>query len=157
MGAKKKSMTRSAAAADEVGNVGSVTNSRRHRPSSKAKAVVTPSERRAKSADAKAKARTGRGSKKGLDKKPSARREDKREDPREMESNARQKNLKADKNNVKSKGKSTRELEASNPEKRPSRKSKRGGANRIKPDSQLRRRATREVRSAKNRATMQGA
>jgi hypothetical protein len=69
--------------------------------------------------------------------------------------NGRPKNLKkADKDDKTNKGKSTRELEASNPEKRPSRKSTRGGANHIKPDSQQRRQTTRKVRSPENRHAM---
>jgi hypothetical protein len=50
------------------------------------------------------------------------------------------------------KGKATHELEASNPAKRPSRKSTRGGANHAKPDSQLKRRQTRAVRSPQARS-----
>lgn len=50
------------------------------------------------------------------------------------------------------KGKATYELESSNPAKRPSRKSSRGGANRAKPDSQLKRRQTRAVRSPSARS-----
>lgn len=46
------------------------------------------------------------------------------------------------------------ELEASSG--RPSRKSTRRGANRVKPDSQLKRRQTREVRSPKARHAMRG-
>ncbi len=48
-------------------------------------------------------------------------------------------------------------LEDSNPEKRPSRKSTRGSSNRIKPDSNLRRRQTRRVRSPQSRSQMRGA
>lgn len=72
------------------------------------------------------------------------RREDKREAPIEMETNARPKNVHAD-------GTGTRGLEASNPDKRPSRKSTRGGANRVKPDTQQRRQATRATRSPEAR------
>jgi hypothetical protein len=104
----------------------------------------------------RAKAATGRGSKRGLAAKPSLLKEDKREDPNEIETNARAKNVKADTNDKKSKGKSTHELEASNPSKRPSRKSRRGGANHIKPDSQQRRQTMRAVRSPKNRHAMRG-
>lgn len=50
------------------------------------------------------------------------------------------------------KGKASYELESSNPAKRPSRKSTRGGANRAKPDSQLKNRQTRAVRSPKARS-----
>ena len=50
------------------------------------------------------------------------------------------------------KGKATHELESSNPSKRPSRKSTRGGANRAKPDSQLKNRQTRAIRSPKSRS-----
>ena len=42
-------------------------------------------------------------------------------------------------------------LEDSNPEKRPSRKSTRGSSNRQKPDSNLKRRVTRKVRSPQSR------
>jgi hypothetical protein len=49
-------------------------------------------------------------------------------------------------------GKAAYELEASNPAKRPSRKSTRGSANRQKPDSQLKRRATRKTRSPQARS-----
>lgn len=51
------------------------------------------------------------------------------------------------------KGKATHELESSNPEKRPSRKSTRGGANHAKADSQLKNRQTRAVRSPKARSS----
>jgi len=62
---------------------------------------------------------------------------------------------KADEKNIrKDHDKATHELEAS--EGRPSRVSTRRGANRIKPDSQLRRRATRAARSPKNRHAMRG-
>jgi len=67
------------------------------------------------------------------------------------------KNHKADKNDKKSKGKSTHELEAHAPGTRPSRKSRRGGANHIKPDSQQRRQTMRSVRSPKSRHAMRGA
>ncbi len=50
------------------------------------------------------------------------------------------------------KGKASYELEASNPSKRPSRKSTRGSANRAKPDSQLKNRQTRAVRSPQARS-----
>ena len=75
---------------------------------------------------------------------PKLRREDKREAPKEMETNARPMNVHAD-------GSGTHGLEASNPSKRPSRKSTRGGANRVKPDSQLQRRTTRALRSPESR------
>jgi hypothetical protein len=94
---------------------------------------------------------------KRADEKPSARREDKRESPQAMVGGAQPKNLKgADTDDRKDKGKATHELEASNPAKRPSRKSTRGGANHIKPDSQLRRRVVRALRSPKNRQAMRG-
>src|SRR5204863_8780573 len=47
-------------------------------------------------------------------------------------------------------------LEDNNPAKRPSRKSTRGSSNRIKPDSNLRRRQTRKVRSPQSRSQMRG-
>lgn len=50
------------------------------------------------------------------------------------------------------KGKASYELESSNPSKRPSRKSTRGSANRAKPDSQLKNRQTRAVRSPQARS-----
>lgn len=75
---------------------------------------------------------------------PKLRREDKREAPKEMETNARAKNVHAD-------GSGTHSLEASNPSKRPSRKSTRGGANRVKPDSQQQRQTTRALRSPESR------
>lgn len=135
------------------------TAARRRRPTSKATEVETPAERRraAASSRAKSKSKTGRRSKRGLEAKRSARREDKRESPSEMVTDAEPKNLKADKNDKKSKGKSTHELEAQSPGKRPSRKSSRGGANHIKPDSQQRRQTMRAVRSAKNRHGMRSA
>lgn len=61
---------------------------------------------------------------------------------------AEQKNLRKDHD------KASYELEASRG--RPSRKSTRRGANRVKPDSQLRRRQTRAVRSPKARQAMRG-
>jgi hypothetical protein len=130
------------------------TEARRHRPSSKQRPVETPSERQRRSEARRAKTSTGRGSKKNVGAKPSTGREDKRESPEEVVTDAAPKNLKADKNDKKSKGKSTHELEASKPGKRPSRKSRRGGANHIKPDSQQRRQTTRAVRSPKNRHAM---
>jgi len=75
---------------------------------------------------------------------PKLRREDKREAPVEMETNARPMNVHAD-------GSGTHSLEASNPLKRPSRKSTRGGANRVKPDSQQQRQTTRALRSPESR------
>jgi len=75
---------------------------------------------------------------------PKLRREDKREAPVEMETNARSMNVHAD-------GSGTHTLEASNPLKRPSRKSTRGGANRVKPDSQQQRQTTRALRSPESR------
>jgi hypothetical protein len=62
---------------------------------------------------------------------------------------AEQKNIRADHD------KATYELEASS-EARPTRKSTRRGANRMKPDSQLRRRQTRAVRSPERRHAMRG-
>jgi hypothetical protein len=59
-----------------------------------------------------------------------------------------QKNLRKDHD------KATYELEASRG--RPSRKSTRRGANGVKPDSQLKRRQTRKVRSPQNRHAMRG-
>ena len=50
------------------------------------------------------------------------------------------------------KGKASYELESSNPSKRPSRKSTRGSANRSKPDSQLKNRQTRAIRSPQARS-----
>jgi len=50
------------------------------------------------------------------------------------------------------KGKASYELESSNPAKRPSRKSTRGSANRAKPDSQLKNRQTRAIRSPQARS-----
>jgi hypothetical protein len=134
------------------------TAQRRRRPTSKAVEVETPTERRRAAASAKSKAKTGRGSSKGvLATKARARAEDKRESLSELDdSNAVPKNAKGDKNNMKSKGKSTHELEARAPGKRPSRKSTRGGANHIKPDSQQHRQTTRAVRSPKNRHAMRG-
>jgi hypothetical protein len=61
---------------------------------------------------------------------------------------ADQKNLRKDHD------KATYELEASRG--RPSRKSTRRGANRVKPDSQLKRRQTRKVRSPQSRQAMRG-
>lgn len=132
------------------------TAGRRHRPSTKARPVETPTERRTRMGSRASRVKTGRGSKQALKKVASARREDKREDPKEMVSDAGPKNLKADKKGVKSKGKSTHELESQSGSAKPSRKSRRGGANRIKPDSQLRRRATRAVRSPESRHEMRG-
>lgn len=104
------------------------TEGRRHRPATRAKKAAAPA-KVVKSVKAAA---------------PKLRREDKREAPVEMETNARAKNVHAD-------GTGTRGLEASNPEKRPSRKSTRGGANRVKPDAQQRRQATRATRSPEAR------
>jgi hypothetical protein len=104
------------------------TEGRRRRPSTKAKKPVV-----ATTAELKT-----------VTKKPRMLREDKREAPQEMETNARAKNRHAD-------GTGTRGLEASNPSKRPSRKSTRGGANRVKPDSQQRRQQTRALRSPESR------
>lgn len=53
-------------------------------------------------------------------------------------------------------GKAANDLESSNPAKRPSRKSTRGGANHAKPDSQLQRRAKRAIRSPSARAVSRG-
>lgn len=138
--------------------VNTTTAARRRRPSSKAREVESPSEvrRRATSTRAKA-AATGRARKKALIAKSTARaREDKRESPQDVETTAVAKNLKVDKNDTKSKGKSAYELEASTPGTRPSRKSSRGGANRLKPDSQQRRQTMRAVRSPKHRNAMRG-
>lgn len=74
-----------------------------------------------------------------------------KEDRRTPADAAPQKNLRKDHN------KASYELETTDTSKRPSRKSTRRGANRIKPDSQLRRRATRAVRSPKNRHAMRAA
>jgi transposase-like protein len=84
-------------------------------------------------------------------------REDKRESPNDVVTDAAPKNLSADKDSKKNKGKFTHELEAQAPGARPSRKSSRGGANHIKPDSQQHRQRTRDVRSAKNRHAMRSA
>lgn len=73
-------------------------------------------------------------------------REDKRESPADFETSAAPRNLDGD-----TKGKSTHALEATEPGKRPSRKSSRGGANRVKPDAQKQRQTTRAVRSPKAR------
>jgi hypothetical protein len=60
-----------------------------------------------------------------------------------------------EKNLRKDHDKATVELEASRTD-RPSRKSTRRGANRMKPDSQLKRRQTRKVRSPQSRHAMRG-
>lgn len=104
------------------------TEGRRHRPATRAK----------KPAPVKVVAKAVKAAPLKL------RREDKREAPIEMETNARAKNVHAD-------GSGSRGLEASNPDKRPSRKSTRGGANRAKPDTQQRRQATRATRSPEAR------
>jgi hypothetical protein len=120
------------------------TAARRRRPSSKPPApsrAATPA------------AGPG-GGKTKFAQKPSTRREDKRASPDEVVTKARPKNLKADKNDAKTKGKATHELEAGNPAKRPSRKSRRGGANRVKPDSQQRQQTVRALRSPKHRHAM---
>jgi hypothetical protein len=62
---------------------------------------------------------------------------------------AEQKNLRKDHD------KATYELESSSKD-RPSRKSTRRGANRMKPDSQLKRRQTRKLRSPQSRHAMRG-
>ena len=76
---------------------------------------------------------------------------------RRTQPNARPRNAKKDGvapgESKNTKGKATHELKASNPAKRPSRKSTRGSANRAKPDSQLKRRQTRAIRSPQARAT----
>lgn len=131
------------------------TAARRRRPTSKRTAVETPEERRRAAASSLANEKTGRGSKRQLLDKPH--REDRRDSPSQVDSDAVPKNRKADKNDKNNKGKSTHELEAHAPGTRPSRKSGRGGANHIKPDSQQRRATTRAVRSAKNRHGMRGA
>lgn len=129
------------------------TAARRRRPSSKDPFVETLPEKRAREARAARKASV-QAAKRSLLGKTTARREDKRENPKDFDTNASPRNLKAEKSDKKSKGKATHQLEASNPGKRPSRKSSRGGANHIKPDSQQRRQVTRSVRSAKNRSSM---
>ena len=105
------------------------TEGRRRRPSTHEKKPVV------------AKAKTKAALKPAV---PKLRREDKREAPKEMETNARPMNVHAD-------GSGTHSLEASNPSKRPSRKSTRGGANRVKPDSQQQRQTTRALRSPESR------
>lgn len=64
---------------------------------------------------------------------------------------AAQKNLRKDHD------KATYELESTDAAARPSRKSTRRGANRVKPDSQLKRRHTRAIRSPQSRHAMRGA
>jgi hypothetical protein len=59
--------------------------------------------------------------------------------------------------NDKDKNRATYELEGTAKGKRPSRKSTRRSSNRMKPDSNLRRRTTRAVRSPKSRSQMRGA
>lgn len=73
--------------------------------------------------------------------------EDKRESPKEMVTPARARNLKraAGKRNT------ANAIEATEPGKRPTRKSTRGGSNRAKPDSQQKRAQTRKTRSPKSR------
>jgi hypothetical protein len=73
--------------------------------------------------------------------------EDKRESPREMVTAAKAKNLKraAGKRNT------ANAVEATEPGKRPTRKSTRGGSNRAKPDSQKKRAQTGKTRSPKAR------
>jgi len=128
-----------------------VTAQRRRRPTSKAIEVETPAEKRQAAASARRKAATGRGSKRALAAKARGRAEDKRESLADVVTDAVPKNAKADKNDKRSKGKSTHDLEARAPGKRPSRKSTRRGANHIKPDAQQRRQTMRAVRSPKSR------
>ena len=73
--------------------------------------------------------------------------EDKREAPKEMVTPAKARNLKraAGKRSV------ANAIEATEPGKRPTRKSTRGGSNRVKPDSQLKRAQTRKTRSPQAR------
>jgi hypothetical protein len=74
------------------------------------------------------------------------------------ESTERREDLPTDLRNVrKDKNRATYALEGGSPTKRPPRKSTRGSSNRSKPDSNLRRRATRAARSPKNRSQMRGA
>lgn len=69
-----------------------------------------------------------------------------------MVTDAKPRNLNAaDKDSKKNKGKATHALEATQPGKRPSRKSTRGGANHIKADSQQARAVTRAHRSPQAR------
>lgn len=75
----------------------------------------------------------------------------KRVQPKAQPRNAKKDNVGAGQSKD-TKGKATHELEASNPSKRPSRKSTRGGANHAKPDSQLKRRQTRAIRSPQARS-----
>lgn len=142
-----------AAEIDIVPPPATATAARRRRPSSKDPFVETIPERRAREARA-ARKESAQAAKRSLLAKTAARREDKRESPNDFDTNASPRNLKAEKNDKRSKGKATHQLESSNPGKRPSRKSSRGGANHIKPDSQQRRQVTRAVRSAKNRSAM---
>ncbi len=127
------------------------TAERRRRPTSKRIEVETPAERRP------SKGAIGRGSKRALAEKARTRPEDKRESYADVVTGAAPKNVKADKNDKRSKGKSTHELEAHAPGKRPSRKSTRRGANHIKPDAQQRRQRMRDVRSPENRHDMRTA
>lgn len=149
-------MVRTASSAENIGKT-TATSRRRHRPSTKEQEpeVEAKTEKRG-SRKVTAKTAKPATAKRTAKEKPTTRREDKREAPEEMETKARPKNLSGDTNDKKNKGQSTYRLESTEPGKRPSRKSTRGGANHAKPDSQQRRQTTRAVRSAKARKDMRG-
>ncbi|MBX3230797.1 MAG: hypothetical protein KIT84_01160 [Labilithrix sp.] len=144
---------------DETTRPATATGARRHRPSSKADGESRDAQRKRAKLQRRVTAATTRGAKGDVEanrRGPIA--EDRREAPEEMVTKAKPKNLKsADKDDKKSKGKSTRALEATAPGTRPSRKSTRRAANHIKADSQQARATKRGVRSPKSRHAMRAA
>jgi hypothetical protein len=120
------------------------TEARRHRPSTKTASTAKKNSRTAKAARPARKVAP----------KQVVLAEDKRESTDEVVTDARPKNLTKGGAGRKAKGRAVHALEARSPEKRPSRKSTRRGANGAKPDVGKRREALRRVRSPKARHAM---
>lgn len=138
---------------DETMRPATTTGARRHRPSTKTNGESTTATRKRSKLEQRAMASTRRGAKGDVTaKRAGPTQEDRREAPQDMVTAAKPRNLNsADKDDKKSKGKATHALEATQPGKRPSRKSTRRGANHVKADSQQARAKTRSTRSPKSR------
>lgn len=144
---------------DETTRPATATGARRHRPSTRSSGESREAQRKRAKLERRAAQATRRGAKGDVEaSRGDLPNEDRREHPADMVTDARPRNLKsAERDDKKSKGKSTHALEATQPGKRPTRKSTRRGANHIKADSQQARATKRGVRSPKSRHAMRAA
>lgn len=138
---------------DETTRPATTTGARRHRPSTKTDGESATAQRKRAKLQQRSVASTRRGAKGDVTAhRAGPSHEDRREAPADMVTAAKPRNLNsADKDDKKSKGKATHALEATQPGKRPSRKSTRRGANHIKADSQQARATKRAARSPQAR------